>query len=68
MKWLREVCKIQIEILIVGEEDKEIFAATRWVYGWRIQSPKFIDRHQCTFTSHEQACEAAIKYCLENLI
>lgn len=61
MKWLREVHNIQIELMIAHAMKK------RWSYGINK------DFNPCTqkievFCSYEEACEAAIKYCLENLI
>jgi len=67
MKWLRVVKNIQIEISIVGEEDKN-HKVEKWVYGFRIQTTDIIDRHLATFTSYEEAANAAILYALENLI
>ena len=66
MKWLREVHKI----LILVEYDCPVFSSD--IY-------KMDDIDECGSTKHipptfancknyEQACEAAIKYCLENLI
>lgn len=63
MKWLREVHKIFICFLFLEEID---------MYGFTIEdisSKKYLatskkDGH----STYEQACEAAIKYCLENLI
>jgi hypothetical protein len=66
MKWLREVHDIQVEICIVGAEPWE--NPTKWLYGWRVQNTVVIDRHKADYKLYEEACEAAIKYCLENLI
>lgn len=57
MKWLREKHKITIGILF--KEDRiyyEIHQNNEFVFG--IDTPK----------SYAKVCEAAIKYCLENLI
>ena len=66
MKWLREEKDIQIEIAIVGTDTWE--SPTKWMYGFRCQTKDVIDRRNADFSSYEQACEIAIKYCLENLI
>lgn len=66
MKWLREEKDVQIEISIVGTDTWE--SPTKWMYGFRCQTKDVIDRRNADFSSHEEACEAAIKYCLENLI
>jgi hypothetical protein len=61
MKWLREVHKIHIEIgYNVGYFPVCIFTKTNETIAYKPMQGK-------DFT-HEQACEAAIKYCLENLI
>ena len=60
MKWLREVHNIAIE--------------TEWEHLWyayvkpMTSKPSEEDYYQCESSKYEQACEAAIKYCLENLI
>lgn len=66
MKWLREEKDVQIEISIVGTDTWE--SPTKWMYGFRCQTKDVIDRRNADFSSYEEACEAAIKYCLENLI
>lgn len=66
MKWLREEKDVQIEIPIVGKDTWE--SPTKWIYGFRCQTKDVIDRRNADFSSYEEACEAAIKYCLENLI
>ena len=62
MKWLREVHKVNIEIHYnrFGENYKYLI----------IYKPEVRDdiRSLGVYYSYEQACEAAIKYCLENLI
>ena len=60
MKWLREVYNIAIE--------------TEWEHLWyayikpMTSKPSEEDYYQCESSKYEEACEAAIKYCLENLI
>ena len=66
MKWLRKEKDVQIEISIVGTDTWE--SPTKWMYGFRCQTKDVIDRRNADFSSYEEACEAAIKYCLENLI
>jgi len=63
MKWLREVHNIHIEPRYFPMPN-----IYRYVI---IHSPatiENIDSHPRYFSSYEEACEAAIKYCLENLI
>ena len=62
MKWLREKYNIDILIPIGGftEKGKVYFCS---VYKNLIN---YGDLKECS--TYEQACEAAIKYCLENLI
>lgn len=66
MKWLRKEKDVQIEITIVGTDTWE--TPTKWTYGFRCQTKDVIDRRQADFSLYEEAAEAAIKYCLENLI
>ena len=62
MKWLREVHKVNIEIHYnrFGENYKYLI----------IYKPEVLDdiRSLGVFYSYEETVEAAIKYCLENLI
>lgn len=69
MKWLREVHKF-IPIVLTGGDSQNPF------YYWfridRITKGKLEDaiyrENEKEFSSYEEACEAAIKHCLENLI
>ena len=77
MKWLREVHNLFIEIQCYGCEADE---KAHFEYSYVISEYVKINNGICTvfglekrkaksrFTSYEEACEAAIKYCLENLI
>lgn len=63
MKWLRKEYNIHIEPRYFPMPN-----IYRYVI---IRSPatiENIDSHPQYFSSHEEACDAAIKYCLENLI
>ena len=61
MKWLREIHKLFISIQL------HMDGSYVW-YIYRLDcTPKGYDRNPHNY-SYEQACEAAIKYCLENLI
>lgn len=65
IKWLREVQGLDIDISIEYTYKK--------VYYYSILKKTFIRDIDClhsetNFKSYEQAAEAAIKYCLENLI
>lgn len=59
MKWLREVHKIFIRVIQSHIE----YCACEIYYGI-VNYYNFRE----SFASYEEACEAAIKYCLENLI
>lgn len=67
MKWLREVYGICIELL---------FHPNKEDWGWYFQILVIDNIKKCfcgygpykTYSSYEKTCEAAIKYCLENLI
>ena len=65
MKWLREVHKIFIEIRIsIDFNDKYYYS-----YFILNKECKYVRKGYTDFDwSYEQACEAAIKYCLTNLI
>lgn len=65
MKWLREVHNKSIEIRSQGLKATNI--------GWIVEIYNLVNQdeefhHPYTFHTYEEACEAAIKYCLENLI
>lgn len=65
MKWLREERKINIEIFTYWSIQEKA------VYGNRIVSVEHANVFKeidIAYDTYEQACEAAIKYCLENLI
>lgn len=61
MKWLREVHNIFIE----PKMSKNTFL---WGYRVSISNGSTVCLHAKIFNKCEEACEASIKYCLENLI
>lgn len=74
MKWLRETFGFQvcIDFEVDYDEDER---GTKYYYepGWYWQIYRIRDRKQLSddpnlYVSYEQACEAAIKFCLEKLI
>jgi len=63
MKWLREVHKLHVDIdPSEGDWNPTVITLKDWTC-----AVKFGDNIPIQ-DSYEQACEAAIKYCLENLI
>lgn len=68
MKWLREVHR---KFICVDEhyyvKDKLSHIADGFSYSFEVKHINSIYK-QDGFTSYEEVCEAAIKYCLENLI
>ena len=65
MKWLREVDRLSIEpyydlVLSWVVDVKHI--------GKYTDTKEFEEARSQSYNSYEQACEATIKYCLENLI
>lgn len=62
MKWLREVHNI--DIIIVSSKDESY---NKRKYTYVIVSKRFTGTDNVK-RSYEEACDAAIKYCLENLI
>jgi hypothetical protein len=63
MKWLREIYDIFIVI-------RRGLTGTGWVYSHEIykDSQCWYARYGASYDTYEEAIEAAIKYCLENLI
>ena len=66
MKWLREVHNIFIDICVPATRGKyflfnlyDIAPEEEW---------EMLPDDECTYSTYEQTAEAAIKYCLENLI
>jgi len=66
MKWLREVHSIHIVTVFLGPSLK--WTPTIWKIDMVIPESKHIKSTFNTWETYEEACEAAIKYCLENLI
>ena len=70
MKWLREVHKIHVEF-VLNQDVQDEKAVIENHYHFNVSR---LDRFaneggNCKFyNSYEEACESAIKYCLENLI
>lgn len=63
MKWLRETHNYAINVNYIDFlEHGEV-----WSYAI-IYKPTFVEYYKDTESSYKLACEAAIKYCLENLI
>ena len=65
MKWLREVHNIHFLFDPYLNEDYNVRYSIIVVFGTNVVNP--IYKTDGDFT-YEEACEAAIKYCLENLI
>ena len=63
MKWLREIHNIFIEISV-----DEMLKDEGYQWALYYNDTKEIRPYSGWGDSYEQACEAAIKYCLENLI
>ena len=64
MKWLREVHNINIDIVPIWNQKRfeyQVFVVTP-------ENAKHCYIDDKLYFGYEQACEAAIKYCLENLI
>ena len=64
MKWLREVHNISVEPFVDFGGGDEHWWTADVAY---IKKDGLIDE-LCGYNSYEEACEAGIKYCLENLI
>lgn len=73
MRWLREICNIIIVVSpqILTFKGSESFAGNNWVFDlWENGNPiigQFYG-NQTAYPTYEEACDAAIKCGLENLI
>ena len=65
MKWLREVYGIYPDIAVEEIDDNTTFFRVDGIY---LKQKKMWDKYNNLFKTYEEACEEAIKYCLENLI
>lgn len=61
MKWLRKVHNIFIQVELYSKYDNYCFELFQNTHRLMIE-------HREVYNSYEESCEAAIKYCLENLI
>ena len=70
MKWLREVHKIHVEVVLNQDVQDEEAVIENYYHFNVSRLDRFANEGgDCKFyNSYEQACEKAIKYCLENLI
>ena len=79
MKWLREVHNIHIAVNLTYSEEPKLFPPEYYVYIDNTLTGEPLIKEVCSlvqdetltpkgFKHSEEACEAAIKYCLENLI
>lgn len=70
MKWLREVHKMHVRISYTEENNWAVEIQSYNGENYPVSKSTQLLGHnfEVGFDSHEEACEAAIKYCLENLI
>lgn len=61
MKWLREVHHIFIQVELYSKYNDYCFELFQNTHGL------ILEKHE-TYNNYEEVCDAAIKYCLENLI
>ena len=66
MKWLREVHSLYIDIVTSFSQDGICYTFSCFNVMDLIQGTKGTSYHE--YQTYEEACEAAIRYCLENLI
>ena len=66
MRWLREVHSLYIDIVTSFSQDGICYTFSCFNTMDLIQGTKGTSYHE--YQTYEEACEAAIKYCLENLI
>ena len=78
MKWLRKVHNIVIGVNVLNENNRgntDYSNPDRWWYFWEFTDTKGVYKEELQpdplsneYSTYEDAAEAAIKYCLENLI
>ncbi len=68
MKWLREKYSIYISIQPDFPSDKDYKMCWCWSANILYENCISTKWYQCYIETYEEAAEAAIKYCLENLI
>lgn len=69
MKWLREVHKLSVRPRYEEVEDERERVYYFWFFDILSMRPyKTLVEIEQGYPTYEEACEAAIKYCLENLI
>lgn len=69
MKWLREVHKIHITIGYTFKADANLIDDyASYCFGVENAKTFFYHPQDEWYNTYEEACEAAMKYCLENLI
>lgn len=69
MKWLREVHKLSVRPRYDEVEDEKERVFYVWFFDILSMKPyKMLAEPEQGYSAYEEACEAAIKYCLENLI
>ena len=72
MKWLREVQGLNVYVRTVWEDDEvHDWKPVVVGYDWFVESSldnAYLKMSKEPFLTYEEACEAAIKHCLENLI
>lgn len=75
MKWLREVHNINISVVPHSHKEGKPFDyefvywnGVKYHIPYNEKHPTYHELFGRTWKKHEQACETAIKYCLENLI
>ena len=68
MKWLREKYDIYISIQPDFPSSKDYKMCWCWSANILHENCISMKGYQCYIETYEEACEAAIKYCLENLI
>lgn len=66
MKWLREVHGLYIDIVTSFSQDNICYTFSCFNIMDLIQGTKGTSYHE--YQTHEEVCESAIRYCLENLI
>lgn len=66
LKWLRETHKLFIEVHVI--DSNTLYMDNKYYFYRLYKDRRPLKLVEKTFMTYEEACEAAIKYCLTNLI
>jgi hypothetical protein len=68
MKWLREEHNLHIDVFPYCEKKRVRYQVLIWTLPPKRTFRNLDDIYDCEYKSNEQACDAAIKWCLEKIV